>query len=212
MANLQSRWENLQSERGIGFPPVRDPTQGMEIPTCSALRIRREANGRDYMNTRMWDNFRATPPTQVSSELLQADADRGDPRFMDMNPIGTRRSGVQFRHQLDYMPDTKLPPKENSANPYLQRMDAEGSESRNIVREFRGAVVEDNRERDVEASRKITDRQFQDRWLPPNEAEQAASIQAYELLRPKTYSDWAPLNGGFVASSVGQQSEPMPYS
>lgn len=179
-----SKWEELQSTAtGGSFPPVQDPTQ-MEIPTCSALRIRREQNGRDSVNSRLWDNFHVTPPTQTSSESLQASK---DPKYMDMNPTGTRKGTGQFRHQVDYMPDTNLPPAKNSTNPFLQRMDAEGSDARNIVREFRDAVTEDNRERDVEAAKRLANRQFADRWLPPQVAEEAAALEAYELLRPKQY-------------------------
>ena len=183
----QTKWDEIQTERGYGFPPTRDPTE-MNIPTCSALRIRREHNGRDYMNSRMWDNFRATPATQISSEHLQKTT---DPKYMDMNPIQCRKSAMQFRHQVDYMPTAELPASNYSGNPYLQRLDAGGSDSRNIVRELRSAVNEDNRERDVDASRKLTDRQFQDRWLPPQAGGDIASLQAYELLRPKQYTDTA---------------------
>jgi hypothetical protein len=180
-----SKWESLQPMAGSHFPPVRDPTQ-MEIPTCSALRIRREQNGRDFVNSRLWDNFHATPPTQISSDHLKKTT---DPKYMDVKPIGTRKNTGQFRHQLDYMPDITLPPPQNSQNPFLQRMDAEGSDARNIVREFRDAVTEDNREQDVEAAKRLADRQFTDRWLPPQVAEEAATLEAYELLRPKQYHD-----------------------
>lgn len=209
MANSQDRWNALQSERGYGFPPTRDMSE-LEIPTCSALRIRREANGRDYMNTRIWDNFRATPPTQISSDVLMKNTE--DPRFMDMNPVSTRRTTTQFRHQLDYMPNVSLPPERNSTNPFLQRLDAEGRDARNIVREFRDAVVEDNRERDLAASRRMTERQFQDRWIPPDAAKEMESLQAYELLRPKQYTDFLDrkeLNGGLVASSETLGSTPL---
>ena len=175
-----NRWEDIQSTRGIGFPPLQDPTH-MMVPTCSALRIRREPNSHDFINSRLWDNFHATPPTQISSD------DSG--KFMDMNPVGSRKNTGMFRHQLDYMPNNDLPPRNNSENPFLQRMDATGDEARNIVREFRDAVVEDNRERELESSKKLTERQFQDRWLPPQAAADAASLQAYELLRPKQYTD-----------------------
>ncbi len=181
-----SKWEELQpmmASAGAGFPQVQDPTQ-IEIPTCSALRIRREQNGRDSVNSRMWDNFHATPPTQTSSDSLK---NATEPKYMDMNPVGSRKSAGQFRHQLEYMPNNALPPTKNSTNPFLQRMDAEGSDARNIVREFRDAVTEDNRERDVEAAKRLADRQFADRWLPPQVAEEAAALQAYELLRPKQY-------------------------
>ncbi len=185
-----SKWDDLQpmhvaAASGTHFPPVQDPTQ-MDVPACSALRIRREQNSRDFVNSRLWDNFHATPPTQVSSDQLKKTA---DPKYMDMNPVGTRKNTGQFRHQLDYMPDNNVPPTQNSANPYLQRLDAEGSDARNIARELNSAVSEDNRERDVESAKRLADRQFADRWLPPQVAESAASLQAYELLRPKQYHD-----------------------
>ena len=180
---MANRWEELQSITGMGFPPIQDPTH-MSIPTCSALRIRREPNSHDFINSRLWDNFHATPPTHLSSDDVSKNR-----VFMDMNPVGSRQNAGTYRHQLDYMPGNQLPPTRNSENPFLQRMDAGGDEARNIVREFRDAVVEDNRERDLESSKKLTERQFQDRWLPPQAAADAASLQAYELLRPKQYTD-----------------------
>lgn len=183
-----SKWDELQqmttSSPGANFPPLKDPTE-MDVPACSALRIRREQNGRDSVNSRLWDNFHATPPTQTSSDHLKTTS---DPKYMDMNPVGTRKNAGQFRHQLDYMPDNNVPSAaKNSQNPFLQRMDAEGSDARNVVREFRDAVTEDNRERDVESAKRLADRQFADRWLPPQVAEEAAALQAYEMLRPKQY-------------------------
>jgi hypothetical protein len=181
-----SKWNNLQPMAGGNFPPVRDPTE-MSIPTCSALRIRREQNGRDFVNSRLWDNFHATPPTQTASKDLE---NTGVPKFMDMNPTSSRKDAGQFRHQLEYMPTNSLPAEKNSTNPYLQRLDAEGSDARNIIRELRSAVSEDNRERDLESSKRLAERQFQNRWMPQQEAETAASLQAYELLRPKQYHDY----------------------
>jgi hypothetical protein len=107
---------------------------------------------------------------------------------MDMNPNGCRKATQQFRVQPEYMTDA-LPPKENSTNPYLQRMDAAGADARQVGRELRAAVVEDNRERDIDASKRLAQRQFTDRWLPPKAAADASSLEAYELLRPKQYSD-----------------------
>jgi hypothetical protein len=54
-----------------------------------------------------------------------------------------------------------------------------------MIRELRGAVVEDNRERGVDAARALAARQFTDRWLPPRAGGDLASLQAYDLLRPK---------------------------
>ena len=160
----------------------------------SALRVRKEYNGRDAINSRAWDFFHATPATQVSADGLRS---KPGPVHMDMNPICSRTNTVQYRIQPQYIPDTSRtgpsalskPSNTFSQNPYLQRLDAEGSDSRNIIRELRGAVVEDNRERETDALRQLAERQFAGRWLPPKAATDAASLQAYELLRPK-HNDW----------------------
>jgi len=164
------------------LPPPVDPTM-MPPANLSALRIRREGNSRDTTNSRLWDSFHATPPLITSSEVVK---ETEGPRYMDMNPISSRLNAVNYRRQIDYFPDAKTPPPATfSANPYLQRLDSEGSDSRNIIRELRGAVVEDNRDRQVDASRQLAERQFYDRWLPQKTAVDIASIEAYELLRPK---------------------------
>jgi hypothetical protein len=181
-------------ERGAAFGPVN---------CTGGLRIRKEQDGRDTINSRAWDFFHATPATQVSADGLRT---KQGPVHMDMNPISSRTNTVQYRLQPQYIPDPPrgstntmgIPPPAGpvsapsntfSQNPYLQRLDAAGSDSRNIIREMRGAVVEDNREREVDAVRKLAERQFTDRWLPPQAAVDAASLQAYELLRPK-HNDW----------------------
>jgi hypothetical protein len=71
----------------------------------------------------------------------------------------------------------------------MQRLDADGDGSRNIIRELKSAVFEDNRELATDTDRSLTQRQFQDRWLPPKTAVDIQSLQAYELLRPKQ-DDW----------------------
>jgi hypothetical protein len=127
---------------------------------------------------------------------------------MDMNPIPSRTNTVKYRNQPEYIPDPErpaasgnslgVPPpagpithpsKELSKNPYTQRLDAEGDGSRNVVRELKAAVFEDNRELAVDTDRSLTQRQFQDRWLPPKTGTDIQSLQAYELLRPKQ-DDW----------------------
>ena len=161
---------------------------GTTIDCMGGLRVRKENNGRDAINSRAWDFFHATPATQVSADGLRS---KTGAVHMDMNPICSRTNTVQYRIQPQYIPDTSrtAPSTTFSQNPYLQRLDAEGSDSRNIVRELRGAVVEDNRERETDAIRKLAERQFAVRWLPPKAAADAASLQAYELLRPK-HNDW----------------------
>ena len=197
-----TKWQEIERERNVGIPALHDTTM---LPCMSNLRIRNEHGSRDAINSRAWDFFHATPPTQVDSENLRK---KNSPAYMDMNPIASRTNAVQYRVQPQYFPDPArgpakqsdlgvpplpaglaVPPTSFSGNAYTQRMDASGSDSRNMIRELRGAVVEDNRERQIDASRLLTERQFNDRWLPPKAAADAASLQAYELLRPKQ-DDW----------------------
>jgi hypothetical protein len=202
MDSRQLRWEQFQQTQRVGLPAPYDPTAA---PACTTtLRIRTESNARDSINSRAWDFFHATPPTQVNSHGLQT---KESPVHMDMNPTCSRKNTTQYRNQQQYIPDPErdparagdlgLPPlpgplhapQSVTMNPFLQRLDAGGADGRNIIREMRAAVVEDNRERDVDMSRMLASRQFYDRWLPQQTAADAAALQAYELLRPKQ-DDW----------------------
>ncbi len=205
MDPLTARWAALQSERLEGAPAMYDPT-AMATPLCGGVRVRREYGARDAINSRAWDFFHATPPTQTSSDNLikRSGAEGKPPVYMDMNPIPARTNTVKYRLQPEYMPDppraaatagslgvpppaaaTRLPPATFSTDYYTQRLDAGGDDSRNMIRELRSAVTEDNRERQVDADRALAQRQFYDRWLPARAATDAASLQAYDLLRPK---------------------------
>jgi hypothetical protein len=198
-----NRWD-LLSPWGSDMeqPALPDPT--LLRPECPIIRIRKEPNAHDMINSRAWDFFHATPPTQVSSSNLQ----RNPPAYMDMNPTLSRTDKTKFRLQPEYIPDPeratttsamlgnapppgpiRFPPKKMSLNPYMQRLDPEGEGSRNIIRELRSAVYEDNRDLDVDTDRSLVERQFIDQWLPPKTAIDIQSLQAYELLKPKQ-DDW----------------------
>lgn len=195
MSEQYAKWEEFSRDRSFGMPPMHDPTAIQ--PCMSGLRVRKEVIGRDAINARAWDNFHATPPTQISSDHLK----QKGATYMDMNPINTRTNAVNYRNQVEYMPSppressrpakttTNAPPQSFSQNSYTQRLDVGGFDSRNLIRELRGAVVEDNMEVQTDTSRLIAQRQFYDRWLPPQTAVDSASLQAYELLRPKG-DDW----------------------
>ncbi len=200
------RWDVFaRAGEGAAMPARADPTA--LPPSCGGLRVRKEPGGRDAINSRAWDFFHATPPTATSSaDLLR----RGAPVYMDMNPIASRTNTATYRLQPAYIPDPPrgattadslgVPPPASAptlpsgtagfySNPYTQRLDSEGGDARNMIRELRSAVVEDNRERQVDASRALAARQFYDRWLPPMAATDASALQAYELLRPRA-DDW----------------------
>lgn len=201
MDPVTERWATFEKERSVGVPSLYDPTAA---PNCTGgLRIRREYGARDAINSRAWDFFHATPPTQVSAQGLRA---KNAPIHMDMNPISSRTNTVQYRNQMEYMPDPPraattasgiapppgplvAPASTFSTNPYTQRLDAGGSDARNMIRELRSAVTEDNREATTDADRSLVARQFTGRWLPPVASADASSLQAYELLRPKQ-DDW----------------------
>lgn len=160
----------------------------LSIQLRMAVRIRQEYVARDQANSRAWDFFHATPPTQISSTDLQT---KNAPVHMDMNPICSRLNTVQYRIQPQYIPDPKkgepyVKPGQYSTNPYTQRLDAGGADARNMIRELRGAVTEDNRESQMDADQKLIERQFYDRLLTGGEP---PSLKAYELLRAKP-DDW----------------------
>jgi hypothetical protein len=193
-----SKWEELERERRYGNKPLPDPTF---MTPQNNVRIRKEYIARDMVNSRQWDFFMATPPTLTSSDEVQKKAE--NPIYMDMNPIPTRTNTVQYRVQPEYIPDPKrgtttssdlgvppLPPQVSipgpfSQNAYTQRMDSGGTEARNMMRELRGAVTENNGENQIDADRLLAQRQLSDRWLPQKAAADINSLQAYELLRSK---------------------------
>jgi len=199
MDPIQARWEAITHDRITGQERILpDPTT--MAPGISGLRIRREFTAREAINSRAWDSFHATPPTAISTDML---ATKNQPLYMDMNPIASRTNTVQYNQQMQYIPtpargSTSVssgiappappaapPPPTFSQNPYLQRLDATQEDARNVLRELRGAVFEDNRERANDSDRSLVQRQFVDRWLPQMAASDASGLEAYELLRPK---------------------------
>jgi len=73
-----------------------------------------------------------------------------------------------------------------SDNPYFDKYDV-ASDSRNIVRELRGTVSEDIRDRGVRESQLLLRREMDSRWVPQGYAEDKGldSLSAFELMRPK---------------------------
>ena len=70
-------------------------------------------------------------------------------------------------------------------NAYLQRLDA-ANEPRQIIRELRSAVTEDNREKYLDLSQKIANRNFSHVLIQGTDVvPMATNLKAYELLKPK---------------------------
>jgi hypothetical protein len=74
-----------------------------------------------------------------------------------------------------------------SQNPYFSKYDV-ASDSRNVVRELRGAVSEDVVDRGLRQNQNLLGRAFQStRWVNAEYVEQSGvnTLDAYELMRPK---------------------------
>jgi hypothetical protein len=73
-----------------------------------------------------------------------------------------------------------------SDNPYFDKYDV-ASDSRNIIRELRGTVSEDIRDRGVRESQLLLRREMDSRWVPQGYAQDKGidSLSAFELMRPK---------------------------
>ena len=190
-----SRWTTYAEQTREWNPPLNDPTK-INIPMSASARIRFEPNSRDAINSRIWESIQYDTKSPNSEDIKSA----ASPVYQDMNPLSARTSSNNYNQQAQFFPDPPRPstrggvvppaaaPRQEPGlikNTYLQRLDAE-QDARNIPREMRSAVYEDNREREVDAARLLSERQFSSRFLPDDQAEKVATIQAYELLRPRS--------------------------
>lgn len=197
MANRDhhERWSAYSDQSRNWNPPLHDPTQ-INIPMSASARIRFEPNSRDAINSRIWESVQYDTKSPNSEDIIKAPS----AVFQDMNPLLARNSLNNYNQQPQFFPDPPRPTAKGGVpqraaepqqapgltkNPYLQRLDAT-QDARNIPREMRSAVYEDNREREVDAARLLSERQFSSRFLPDDAAVKAGTLQAYELLRPKT--------------------------
>jgi hypothetical protein len=199
MTSHQEQQQRLDERTGDfrrSAPALFDPTK-INIPISASARIRFEPNSRDAMNSRIWESMKYDTKG-VTSETIK---NSPTPIYMDMNPIPSRTSIQNYNQEAQFFPDVpRQPPKQSGVsnpiiaptqspglikNPYLQRLDPV-NDARNVPREMRSAVYEDNRERDIDSTRLLAERQFSYRYLTEDEASKASVLQAYELLRPKT--------------------------
>ena len=164
-----------------------------ETPTTmSGVRIRVEPNSRDAMNSRILEQMPFTAARNiVPQDILNATK----PLVQDMNPIDSRRGVNSYKKAVEFFPDADTKtgiqpqakePERFMQNPYLQRLDA-ANEPRQIVRELRSAVTEDNREKYLDLSQKIANRNFSHVLIQGDQVmvQQVTNLKAYELLKPK---------------------------
>jgi hypothetical protein len=158
----------------------------------SGVRIRVEPNSRDAMNSRILEQM----PFSAARNIVPQDIlNATKPIVQDMNPIDSRRGVNSYKQAAEFFPDADTKtgiqpqakePERFMQNPYLQRLDA-ANEPRQIVRELRSAVTEDNREKYLDLSQKIANRNFTHVLIQGDQAmvQQVTNLKAYELLKPK---------------------------
>jgi hypothetical protein len=175
----------------VGSGTVSFHEQIRPPPTGSGIRIRVEPNSRDAMNSRILEQMPFTAARNITpKDILNSTK----PIVQDMNPIDSRRGVNSYKQAVEFFPDadTKTgiqpPAKEPERfmqNSYLQRLDAV-NEPRQIVRELRSAVTEDNREKYLDLSQKIANRNFSHVLIQGTDVvPMATNLKAYELLKPK---------------------------
>lgn len=178
-----------------------------------SVRLRREPPTRDAVNARLFGHAAAAGdmPPPGTARLP----------YMDMAPIASRSETKQFRAVPELLPSGPASERPDTAprtpqplplpslavrgnNPYLARMDVAGEAARNVARELRAAVVEDPREWDVDAARRLSERQFSHRWLDDGSAARIASLSAIETMRPQPddyRTNYRPGGGGQTGGS-----------
>lgn len=203
-----NRWDSMMaSRRADDMRPLADPTL-IGPPIWAGPRLRVEEGGecaRDRINSRTWESVMNTGPLQTSAQQIY-NASQTSLVYMDMNPTASRKSNVSYQQFPTYYPDpergptteedlgfapppAKLQiPARTNMNPFLQRLDFE-KDGRNIIRELRSSVNEDNRELDTDIARRMSERNFTGMFISEAESKRASMLQAYDLLRPKQ-DDW----------------------
>ena len=163
--------------------PVRIP------PPKLQLRVRREVNTHDAVNARQFESWQASVPVpqgefyRVQDGTILTGREALAPQTYDMAPLTSRTDKRDYRQSQPF--DARGPSL--ALNPYFDKYDPT-RDPRNAIRELRGVVYEDKEaDRGLEESRRLTARGYMSRWMPEGSSEQElqASLQAYDIMRPK---------------------------
>jgi hypothetical protein len=156
--------------------PIRiGPTPQLVLNEFSARNLR-EKPTRDVVNAREYLRWNADVP-------YRAPPANNAPVFYDMAPLSSRsQDRSAFMQSQPFIVDA--PPYQN--NPYFTKYDIT-SDPRNIVRELRTAVVENDFEKGESESEKMYSRGFDSRFIPvkKEEALKKKALDDYEFLKPK---------------------------
>jgi hypothetical protein len=163
------------------FHPTKYAGEVRIPPATMQLRVRRETGTYDTINARQFESWQASVPVVQGS--AETDAIDLKPTYYDMAPQSSRTDKRDYRQSQPYIataPSLAL-------NPYFDRYDPT-RDPRNMIREVRNAVYEEKEaDRGLEQSKRLTARGYMSRWMPEGSSEDdlRASLQAYEVMRPK---------------------------
>jgi len=165
------------------FHPYKYAGEVRIPPSKMQLRVRRENNTHDTINARQFESWQASVPVVQGSSDTDGLGVQLRPEAYDMAPLSSRTDKRDYRQAQPYIataPSLAL-------NPYFDRYDPT-RDPRNMIREVRNAVYEEKEaDRGIEQSKRLTERGYVSRWVPEGSSldELQASLQAYEVMRPK---------------------------
>jgi hypothetical protein len=137
-------------------------------------RTRREVDSIDAINARQFEHWQTDGKYGV---MNRPDINKQAPLY-DMMPNDSRQNDKSYRAQPRFDADGGR----GVENPYFDKYDTT-FDARNMARELRASVYEDKNTGYLKESEKLLQRNFDNRWLNPQVAQQQA--QAAEQLRPK---------------------------
>lgn len=194
--------------------PLRIPPEKFQV------RVRKELNPKDEINTRYFEKWNASVPAKEASFYRNdlngpgASPDTDNElasqlslSFMDMAPLSSRNDKRDFRQSIPFDPrGAKL-----SENPFFDRYDPT-RDPRNMVRELRSVVYElKEADRGLKESEQLRRRNFANRTLKEGETP-IAITQVADLLRPKIDNPEVVYRGQKTLWSLGSEYAAPPSS
>jgi hypothetical protein len=135
-------------------------------------RTRRETNTIDTVNARQFEHWQTAGKTYNRPDLNK------QAPFYDVMPNNSRGNDQNYRSQPRY----EVKEDKGVQNPFFDKYDTT-SDSRNMTRELRASVYEDKHSEYTKESKKMMERNFDNRWLDSDVMLQQA--EAAQSLRPK---------------------------
>lgn len=205
LKNAGAEAQVIQSFQYAG--PLRIPPENFQV------RVRKEVNPKDAVNSRYVEKWNASVPTQASPFYRTDTTDDVGaaalaPSFMDMAPLSSRTDRRDFRQSVPFDPTgPKL-----SENPFFDRYDPT-RDPRNMVRELRSVVYElKEADRGLKESDKLRTRNFANRHTKEGDTPVAITLAA-DLLRPKIDNPEVVYRGQKTLWSLGSEyAAPPPKS